>query len=240
MVTFDRISEAHPASIAGALGTHAVAHHDGESVEHAIAAQTAASMTALALTAGHASLEAHRAGTAVDAGGLLPDLQRTNSWTQKVEEVDPLEALEVQAVQLDRTLHPRLAAAPGDAGRGRGWCAEGVRRQRVRDGGPVLPPLQGSRPPAHEHGQGRAQHDDPHERRRDVRDRPHPHDGRRHRLDHRRAPARRESLRIAAEGWHAPLDLVDGAARVYDPIVRGEAGEDLYGCFVKDYEPSPW
>ena len=33
-----------------------------------------------------------------------------------------------------------------------------------------------------------------------------------------------EKLRIAAEGWHAPLDLVDGAARVYDPIVRGEAG----------------
>jgi NAD(P)-dependent dehydrogenase (short-subunit alcohol dehydrogenase family) len=49
-----------------------------------------------------------------------------------------------------------------------------------------------------------------------------------------------DKLRIAAEGWHAPLDLVDGAARVYDPIVRGEAGEDLYGCFVKDYEPSPW
>ena len=49
-----------------------------------------------------------------------------------------------------------------------------------------------------------------------------------------------EKLRIAAEGWHAPLDLVDGAARVYDPIVLGEAGTDLYGCFVKDYQPSPW
>ena len=46
-----------------------------------------------------------------------------------------------------------------------------------------------------------------------------------------------EKLRIAAEGWHAPLDLVDGAARVYDPIVRGEAGDDLYGCFLKDYQP---
>ena len=33
-----------------------------------------------------------------------------------------------------------------------------------------------------------------------------------------------EKLRIADEGFHAPLDLVDGAARVYDPIVRGEAG----------------
>ena len=34
-------------------------------------------------------------------------------------------------------------------------------------------------------------------------------------------------MRLAEEGFHAPLDLVDGAARVYDPIVRGEAGEDL-------------
>jgi NAD(P)-dependent dehydrogenase (short-subunit alcohol dehydrogenase family) len=47
-------------------------------------------------------------------------------------------------------------------------------------------------------------------------------------------------VRLAEEGFHAPLDLVDGAARVYDPIVRGEAGEDVHGVFLKDYEPSPW
>jgi hypothetical protein len=47
-------------------------------------------------------------------------------------------------------------------------------------------------------------------------------------------------LRLADEGFHAPLDLVDGAARVYDPIVRGESGEDLHGCFLKDYSPSNW
>ena len=47
-------------------------------------------------------------------------------------------------------------------------------------------------------------------------------------------------LRLAEEGFHAPLSLVDGAARVYDPIVRGEAGEDLYGCFLKDYVVSSW
>ena len=35
-------------------------------------------------------------------------------------------------------------------------------------------------------------------------------------------------MRLAEEGFHAPLDLVDGAARVYDPIVQGEAGVDLY------------
>jgi len=47
-------------------------------------------------------------------------------------------------------------------------------------------------------------------------------------------------VRLAEEGFHAPLDLVDGAARVYDPIVRGETGDDLHGCFLKDYQPSPW
>ncbi len=36
------------------------------------------------------------------------------------------------------------------------------------------------------------------------------------------------------------VDLVDGAARVYDPVVRGEAGEDLFGVFLKDYAPSKW
>ena len=46
--------------------------------------------------------------------------------------------------------------------------------------------------------------------------------------------------RLADEGFHAPLDLSDGAARVYDPIVRGEAGEDLHGVFLKDYAPTAW
>jgi NAD(P)-dependent dehydrogenase (short-subunit alcohol dehydrogenase family) len=47
-------------------------------------------------------------------------------------------------------------------------------------------------------------------------------------------------VRLAEEGFHAPLDLVDGAARVYDPIVRGEAGEDVFGVFLKDYRPAAW
>jgi NAD(P)-dependent dehydrogenase (short-subunit alcohol dehydrogenase family) len=46
--------------------------------------------------------------------------------------------------------------------------------------------------------------------------------------------------RLHQEGFHAPLDLVDGAARVYDPIVMGEQGVDLYGCFLKDFKVSPW
>ena len=47
-------------------------------------------------------------------------------------------------------------------------------------------------------------------------------------------------MRLAEAGFRAPLDLVDGAARVYDPIVRGEQGEDLYNCFLKDYRPMNW
>ena len=124
MVTFDRISEAHPASIAGALAAHPVAHHEGESLEHARAAHSAAAMTALALKAGHASLDAHMAGTAVDAGGLLPDLQTNNSWTQTVDEVDPLELLEVQLCNsiapflLISRLRPAMRAAASAATRG--------------------------------------------------------------------------------------------------------------------------
>ncbi len=46
-----------------------------------------------------------------------------------------------------------------------------------------------------------------------------------------------DKLRLAEEGFHAPLDLVDGAARVYDPVVRGEAGEDLYGSLPEGLRP---
>ncbi|MEV4555529.1 SDR family oxidoreductase [Kitasatospora sp. NPDC049285] len=46
--------------------------------------------------------------------------------------------------------------------------------------------------------------------------------------------------RIAAAGFRTPLDIVDGAARVYDPIVRGEAGEPLSGVFLKDYQVADW
>ncbi|MER6910085.1 SDR family oxidoreductase [Streptomyces sp. NPDC000594] len=46
--------------------------------------------------------------------------------------------------------------------------------------------------------------------------------------------------RIASEGFRTPLDIVDGAARVYDPIVRGEAGDPVSGVFLKDYREAAW
>lgn len=53
-------------------------------------------LTALALTSGSASPERIAAATAIDAGGLVPDLDPVNSWVQRVQEVDPVELLEVQ------------------------------------------------------------------------------------------------------------------------------------------------
>ena len=85
MITFDHISDAHPSSLAGALHAHPTAH--------ATAPHT---LTALALRAGSATPARVQAGTAIDAGGLVPDLHDVNSWTQHVQEVDPLELLEVQ------------------------------------------------------------------------------------------------------------------------------------------------
>jgi NAD(P)-dependent dehydrogenase (short-subunit alcohol dehydrogenase family) len=46
--------------------------------------------------------------------------------------------------------------------------------------------------------------------------------------------------RLAERGFRPPLDVVDGAARVYDPIVRGGEGEPIWGCLLKDYGVAPW
>jgi NAD(P)-dependent dehydrogenase (short-subunit alcohol dehydrogenase family) len=43
-----------------------------------------------------------------------------------------------------------------------------------------------------------------------------------------------------AEGFRPPLDVIDGAARVYDPIVRGIGGHPMPGQFLKDYQSVGW
>ncbi|MDR3082730.1 MAG: SDR family oxidoreductase [Streptomyces sp.] len=49
-----------------------------------------------------------------------------------------------------------------------------------------------------------------------------------------------KKARMAGAGFRTPLDIVDGAARVYDPIVRGEAGDPVSGVFLKDYREAEW
>ncbi|WP_433078568.1 SDR family NAD(P)-dependent oxidoreductase [Dactylosporangium sp. CA-052675] len=53
-----------------------------------------------------------------------------------------------------------------------------------------------------------------------------------------RPHATREALR--ERGFRVPLDVVDGAARVYDPIVRGVHGDPVHGVFLKDYRVVQW
>ncbi|MEV1158737.1 SDR family NAD(P)-dependent oxidoreductase [Micromonospora chokoriensis] len=192
-------------------------------------------LTALALTSGSASPERIAASTAIDAGGLVPDLDSVNSWVQRVQEVDPVELLEVQLCNvtapfvLVSRLRPAMAAAA-------------ARRKYVVNVSAMEGQFgRGYKGPGHPHTNmakaalNMLTRTSAEEMVTDgilmtsvdtgwiTDERPHP-----------------TKMRLADEGFHAPLDLVDGAARVYDPIVRGELGEDLYGCFLKDYAPCAW
>ncbi len=42
------------------------------------------------------------------------------------------------------------------------------------------------------------------------------------------------------EAFVPPLDVEDGAARLYDPILRGIAGEPVFGLLLRDYSAVPW
>ncbi|MFD8597337.1 SDR family NAD(P)-dependent oxidoreductase [Kitasatospora sp. NPDC059646] len=199
-------------------------------------AVSAEEVTSLALVTGSASPERIAAGTAIDAGGLVPDLADTNSWVQTVSEVGPIELLEVQLCNstapfiLISQLRPALAASKArrkyvvnvsamegvfdrgykGAGHPHTNMAKAALNMLTRTSAQEMFETDGILMTAVDTGWI-------------TDERPHP-----------------DKMRLHEEGFHAPLDLVDGAARVYDPIVRGELGEDLYGCFLKDYQKGKW
>jgi NAD(P)-dependent dehydrogenase (short-subunit alcohol dehydrogenase family) len=54
-------------------------------------------------------------------------------------------------------------------------------------------------------------------------------------------PAAHAARKTRIHGFHPPLDIVDGAARIVDPVFDGvNTGNHLWGLFLKDYKPAPW
>ncbi|MFF0138448.1 SDR family NAD(P)-dependent oxidoreductase [Streptomyces sp. NPDC005227] len=194
----------------------------------------------LALVAGNASVVRHRDGTAIDAGGLLPDVVDSNTWVQTIEQISPVELLETQLCNytapfiLISALRPQMAEAARTTSAGRSYIVnvsamEGVFGRGYKGAGhPNTNAAKAAmnmvtRTSAQEMFQTDGILMTSVDTGWITDERPH-----------------YDKLRLADEGFHAPLDLVDGAARVYDPIVRGELGEDLYGVFLKDYAPGKW
>jgi NAD(P)-dependent dehydrogenase (short-subunit alcohol dehydrogenase family) len=54
-------------------------------------------------------------------------------------------------------------------------------------------------------------------------------------------PAAIAARKVEEHGFSPPLDIVDGAARICDPIFAGlQTGEHAFGMFFKDYKAVPW
>jgi NAD(P)-dependent dehydrogenase (short-subunit alcohol dehydrogenase family) len=54
-------------------------------------------------------------------------------------------------------------------------------------------------------------------------------------------PATIAARKVEEHGFHPPLDIVDGAARIVDPIFEGlRSGAHAWGKFFKDYKETPW
>ncbi|WP_337177333.1 SDR family oxidoreductase [Paludisphaera sp.] len=173
------------------------------------------------------------------AGGLAailpePDRRESNSWTARIDEVPPVELLEVLLVNaaapfwLIAGLRPLMAASPfedryvvnvaGLDGRFAGSKSDRHPHINMSKAGLNMITRTSAADLARDGiylnsvDAGWVTHEGAHSRR----------------------------ARMRARGFVPPLDEVDAAARVLDPIARGLSGERAWGCFFKDYEPTDW
>lgn len=171
----------------------------------------------------------------VDVQGLPLDLRRTNSWVQDLEEIEPVEMVEVQVVNaivpfvLCSRLQPALLrSAQADRYIVNVTAVEGAfDREEKQSRHPHTNMAKAglnmiTRTSAAEYAKqgiymtsvdpGWMSHE---------------------------GPARMVE-RAYASGFHPPLDAEDCAARVVDPVLRGVSGRPVHGVLLKDFEVTPW
>ena len=60
-------------------------------------------------------------------------------------------------------------------------------------------------------------------------------------IEYRIHPEEIAARKTVEQRFHPPLDIVDGAARILDPIIHGlNTGEHVWGQFLKDFRPADW
>jgi NAD(P)-dependent dehydrogenase (short-subunit alcohol dehydrogenase family) len=173
-----------------------------------------------------------------DAEGQPIDLRPTNSWRLKLDEVDTVELLEVQLVNaiapfmLNSQLKPLMLRSPHDrrfiinvsAMEGQfNRASKTVYHPHTNMAKAALNMM--TRTSAADYAEsgiymnsvdtGWATDENPHATREYLRD---------------------------DRGFYPPLDIVDGMARIYDPIVQGISQPEIpaFGHFLKDYQPYAW
>jgi NAD(P)-dependent dehydrogenase (short-subunit alcohol dehydrogenase family) len=172
----------------------------------------------------------------IDRDGQQVDLRPSNSWAQELGDVAPLELLEVHAVNclapflLLRRLEPLLFAADGQPrhvvnvsameGQFNGAAKTGRHPHTNMAKAALNMITRTCAGPYAMHGV----HVNSVDTGWVTNEAPHP-----------------VAERMAAEGFREPLDAIDGAARVLDPVFVGFAtGRHESGKFWKDYHPIPW